>query len=594
MVDADQTEGVAEPAPRKATDNGASLMPTRTSELSPNLVRRSGSGAAEMAGQVIAWGRLWLASADAAVARTLLIVLAYIAIYLALERVSFFYTLPGTGLPLWNLAPALSLALLVRKGLGFTPVVFLTSVIANEFVVAFPQSATAAIVMGAVSTAGYAVIAAGLRRLAHAGLGLRQVADTVWLIVINAVGTAATAAAVVAALATIGRIRSDLFGDMVLPVFIADFAGILALLPVALTFRDAGRQWKELPTLTKALDLCVFALSLSFALWMAFGVARSIELQYFYLLLLPVLWIGARRGLAWAALAILFEKLALVFVSASLIEASTHLLSYQAVSCAIAATGLILGAVVTDRERAKLYLRQHQAEIYRTSRLSTADALGAAVVHEISQPLATIATYAHVYRRLRDSGSTDPVLLDDTIAKLEAEVRRAIEIIERFRDFVGKDEQRWSLMDLGEVVRRVVVALEDLTGSHGVIVRIDALPVPPIAADRVQMEQVLVNLLRNAIEAVADNNRSAGMVVFRLRQFDDKVQLEVEDNGPGVPPEMAGRLFQPFETSKQRGMGLGLSISREVVKAHGGSLWWDPTFKTGARFVLELPYDRIA
>jgi two-component system, LuxR family, sensor kinase FixL len=104
---------------------------------------------------------------------------------------------------------------------------------------------------------------------------------------------------------------------------------------------------------------------------------------------------------------------------------------------------------------------------------------------------------------------------------------------------------------------------------------------------------VLVNVIRNAIEAVADCINRERWVQIRLRRIDGEVQVEVEDNGPGVSPDIAQHLFEPFETSKLRGMGLGLSLSREMIKAHGGSLEWDATVAAGARFVLRLPCHRV-
>jgi C4-dicarboxylate-specific signal transduction histidine kinase len=135
--------------------------------------------------------------------------------------------------------------------------------------------------------------------------------------------------------------------------------------------------------------------------------------------------------------------------------------------------------------------------------------------------------------------------------------------------------------------------LADEARTHRAIVRIEAHPLPRIAADHIQIEQVLVNVIRNAIEAVADCTNRERWVRIRLRRIDDEVQVEVEDNGPGVSPGIAQHLFEPFETSKLRGMGLGLSLSREMIKAHGGSLEWDATVAVGARFVLRLPCHRV-
>jgi two-component system, LuxR family, sensor kinase FixL len=208
-----------------------------------------------------------------------------------------------------------------------------------------------------------------------------------------------------------------------------------------------------------------------------------------------------------------------------------------------------------------------------------------------SEPSAKLATYAHVCRRFIEANNIEA--WPETSAKLESEVRRAGEIIRHLRDFLSRSEPRWSLVDLIEVTRKVVAALADVASSLGVTVQIDARPLAPIAGDRTQLEQVLVNLVRNAIEAVGEAAGREKSVWIRLRQVEGEIELAVEDNGRGIPAELAERLFKPFETNKPRGMGLGLSLSREIVQAHGGRLWRDATVTTGARFVLRSPCDRI-
>jgi two-component system, LuxR family, sensor kinase FixL len=263
--------------------------------------------------------------------------------------------------------------------------------------------------------------------------------------------------------------------------------------------------------------------------------------------------------------------------------------AFQILSLAVAGTGLILGAVVTERQQAERSLNQQRAELSRVARLTSAGALGAAIVHEISQPLATAATYAHTCRRLLISETSDLELLARTMAGVESEIGRAGDIVERLRNFLGKSEQRWSPVDLAATTHKLSRVLAEEARAHGVAVRTDLRAPAQVAADRTQIEQVLVNIMRNAIEAAAERTDGEGLVRTRLRRINNEVRIEVEDNGPGVLPEVAQHLFEPFETSKLRGMGLGLWLSLEIAKAHGGSLYWDSTIARGARFVLRLP-----
>jgi two-component system, LuxR family, sensor kinase FixL len=547
-----------------------------------------------MTNRIRTWWQPWLTSViHGEGLHAVAVVSVYGASYVVLDWLSLVQVLPGVGFTLWNPPPAASLALLVLKGLRFAPAILVADVISDWLVGGFPLGIQSTLATDVIVAAVYTGVAAALRRFAHANQGFPRVTDVVWLLLIVGVGTFATACLVVAMLMVIHALPSDLVVPSIRHYFIGDLTGIIGLLPALLTIRQAWDRWKEVSPIIRAFDLGVFALGLVFALSAVFGVAHSQELQFFYLLLPPAIWIGVRHGLPWCAIAVLVEQLALVSIITQLDYPTADFLAFQILSLAVAATGLILGAVVTERQRAELSLRQQQAELSRVARLTTAGALGAAVVHEISQPLATVATYAYACRRLLMSEPTDFELLGRTMVNVESEIRRAGDIVERLRDFLGKTEPRWCSVDLAETTHKVVDLLADEARTHGVAVRIDARPLPHIAADHIQIEQVLVNVIRNAIEAVAECVDRERWVRIRLRQVDGEVQVEIEDNGPGVSPEIAQHLFEPFETSKQRGMGLGLSLSREMVKAHGGSLRLDATVAVGARFILLLPRHRV-
>jgi two-component system, LuxR family, sensor kinase FixL len=171
-------------------------------------------------------------------------------------------------------------------------------------------------------------------------------------------------------------------------------------------------------------------------------------------------------------------------------------------------------------------------------------------------------------------------------------VRRAGAVIERLRDFVSNGNRCLSLVDLSEVARDIVARLIDDALRHGVHIQLRAPRTPLLTADRVQIGQVLVNLIRNALDATAGSNEARKSVRVNLRDVGDAVEVAVEDDGLGVSPELAERLFEPFQTTKRGGMGLGLWLSRELVVAHGGRIWCDFDTTAGARFVFRLPLDR--
>jgi two-component system sensor kinase FixL len=175
--------------------------------------------------------------------------------------------------------------------------------------------------------------------------------------------------------------------------------------------------------------------------------------------------------------------------------------------------------------------------------------------------------------------------------KTTGQLRQAKDILERLRDFVSRGTLRPTPTDLGTLTRKVVALAEDDARAHGVSVRLEAASVPPVTVDALQLEQSLINVINNAIDAAAEASRLPGCVSVRVAALDKGVRIEVEDNGPGVSDVVAKQLFEPFVTTKPSGMGLGLALSRELISAHGGTI--DSASGRWRRAVtIELPLSR--
>jgi two-component system sensor kinase FixL len=523
--------------------------------------------------------------------RPWIIVGIYTAAYVALDRISWVQVLPDAGFTLWNPPPACSLALLLTRGSRFAPALFPAAVIADGLTGGFAVGVMPTLAMDAIIAAGYATVAVALRPFICAPEGLQNVRGMAWFLGIVCIGALAIAGAVGVMLTVLGILPPERLLAAVRHFWVGDITGIVGLLPVLMTAPLAWKRWRELPAHMQLVDPGVFVLALASALWIVFGAAGEKEFQFFYLLLLPTIWIGARHGLPWCAIAILIEQAALITVVTRYEYPLSDVTDFQLLALAIAATGLMLGTAVSERQQSELHLRQQQAEISRMARVTTAGALGTTIVHEISQPLATLATYAHTCRLLLRLESQGYASLSETLLKLEAEALRAGEIVERLREFVARGEARLARLDLVNLVREVVAALADEARANRVDVHVEAHNEISAVADRVQMEQVLVNLLRNAIEAAASGEVKEKRVRIRLSQLEGVIQIDIEDNGPGIPPDIAEHLFEPFVTQKSKGLGLGLLLSREIIKGHGGDLWCDHTVELGGRFTFRLPGD---
>ena len=519
----------------------------------------------------------------------LTIVCVYVALYVFTDWISMVQVLPDTRITLWNPPPACSLALLLMRGMKFTPALFPAAILSDTVSGGLSIGFFPTLVEDLIITAGYSTVALALRPFAGPRTGFQSMRDLIGFLGVVCVGVLGIASSIGGALVLLHVIPPDRFITAARNFWIGDVTGIVGLFPVLVTVPSAWERWKKLPAVTSLADFALFALMLVLALWVVFWGTNSKEFHTFYLLLLPMLWIGVRHGLPWCAIAILIEQLALIFVFVWRDYSMPEFIDFQLVSLAIAITGLVVGTVVTERQRTELRLRDHQAELDRMARLTTAGALGSAIVHEISQPLATIATYAHACRVSLTSTLQRPDFLSETLAKVELESLRAGRIAERLRDFVSKGEMQLAPLDLAEKTRKVISVLADEAQSHGVEIYVQEKSVGTVAADRLQMEQVLLNLIRNAIELAAESPIWQKRVSIRLHRSGHDVQVDVEDNGPGVNPEIAAHLFEPFMTGKRKGMGLGLMLSRQIIQSHGGDLWYDRAIAAGARFSFRLP-----
>lgn len=242
-------------------------------------------------------------------------------------------------------------------------------------------------------------------------------------------------------------------------------------------------------------------------------------------------------------------------------------------------------------------LRELQAELLHVSRLSAAGEMASALAHELNQPLTAIASSASGALRLLQAAAPDgsgpgvPARALEAMARAAAQALRAGQIVARLREFVTKGEAERRAADIHELVTDAgTLALVGAKGQ-GVAVSMRIAPaLPPVFVDRIQIQQVLINLIRNALDAMSegDGTTCRELAVSVIPSEPEMVEVSVADTGPGLAPEVAGRLFEPFVTTKPDGMGVGLSISRSIVDAHGGRLWAEnrPGGGTVFRFTL--------
>jgi signal transduction histidine kinase len=252
-----------------------------------------------------------------------------------------------------------------------------------------------------------------------------------------------------------------------------------------------------------------------------------------------------------------------------------------------------IGALLAQRrrrQRAKRAEDERRSELAHAARLAMAGELTGAIAHEISQPLGAILSNADAGDLLLDSGVDRRDKLREILADIRRDDLRASEVIQRLRDLLGKHKFEQKDFDLSDVVRDMGSIMRAEARRRGVALDVQpAQEALPVMGDRIQIQQVLLNLVLNAMDAVAEAPEARRTVAVSLSRGDKYALLAVRDRGPGIAAEHRSNLFQSFFTTKGKGMGLGLSITRTIVEAHGGRVWAESAPDEGTVFQAELP-----
>jgi two-component system, LuxR family, sensor kinase FixL len=244
---------------------------------------------------------------------------------------------------------------------------------------------------------------------------------------------------------------------------------------------------------------------------------------------------------------------------------------------------------LTERQQTELRVHDLQAELAHVSRVTAMGTLATAIAHELNQPLTAIANYVETSRDLLETPDPETVeIVREALAECATQSVRAGQIVRRLRDFISRGESERRVESLSRLLNEASALALIGAGERGVEVqvRLDARG-DKVLVDRIQIQQVLLNLMRNAIEAMAESPVRRLRIGSR-RENGDEVRVTIEDSGPGLPEEVAEKLFEPFVSTKSTGMGLGLSICHTIVQGHGGRIWAEPSKLGGTAFHFTL------
>ncbi len=274
----------------------------------------------------------------------------------------------------------------------------------------------------------------------------------------------------------------------------------------------------------------------------------------------------------------------------------TPMLTAVAASLVHTRSGEIRGASaimrdITEERAAEERLKSLQAELIHLSRWNTMGMMASTLAHELNQPLTAAVNYVRAARRLMDVEKPELVRIGEFLDKAVSETKLAGGIIRSLRDFIDKRETPRATEDLNQVVGEAI-SLSGVTGSDSTTnLKTElASSLPPLLMDKIQIEQVLLNLIRNAMDAMRDQGERKLTIQTALGE-PGFVLVSVTDNGPGIAPEIASRLFQPFITTKEKGMGVGLTICQSIIEGHGGRIWAEENKPGGTAFRFQLPME---
>jgi C4-dicarboxylate-specific signal transduction histidine kinase len=246
---------------------------------------------------------------------------------------------------------------------------------------------------------------------------------------------------------------------------------------------------------------------------------------------------------------------------------------------------------VTDQKRAEAALRRSLDEVAHMNRVAAMGELAASLAHELNQPLAAILSNAQAANRFINRESPDLAQVRECLTDIVADDKRAGEVIKRLRSLLKKGEFQPSSVDLNEVVSDAIQLARNDALRRRVSIKFEPLPgLPPVLGDRIQLYQVVLNLIMNGLEAAVERPPEDRWVLARAVEADGyRVELTVEDSGKGVAEGDLSRVFEPFFSTKEGGLGMGLSICRSIVEAHGGRIWTERRAGPGAIFRCLLP-----
>jgi two-component system sensor kinase FixL len=526
----------------------------------------------------------------------------FVVAYLILEWISFIHEYKGLPLTPWNPGLGLAFACLILIGAHYGIALFAGIIVAEIMVLQSNLEWPVIVGIAAIIASGYSLVASVIREQFRLDVGLTHLRDVIVLLAAGFVGATGVTLLLVAVLLAVGELGYRDILSAAPSFIVGDVLGIAVTTPLLLRL---ARQWRErtlyLP-MARLPEVALFVAVITIALWLIARTESADGYRLFYLFFLPVVFIAVRHGLDGACLALAATQFGLVGLLRHHGYDWWIFMEFQVLMFVLSATGLIVGVVVSERQQSERVareseakLKEKEAEVALASRFSLVSGMASALAHEINQPMAAARALGRSVQELLRSSQADLARADKNLTTLIAEIDLASGILRRMRDFLRRGRPQIGKINVLSMLDDTLMLIRPEAMSKNVMIDLDCpADLPAVYGDRTQIQQVVLNLVRNAVDSIVASGQSNGRIRIttqRPGESVDLLEIGVLDSGSGIPADLVDHLFKPLTTSKKEGLGLGLSICFTIVEAHGGRIWLHSNQAGATEFRFSLPLE---
>lgn len=525
-----------------------------------------------------------------------LLTLGLLAVYVGLEWLSFLHEHNDLPVTPWNPGLGVMFAMIVLRGPRMGLVLFASVLLSQVLVVRSEMSWGVLLAMSAAIAASYTTVAMIARRKLRLENQLSSTRDIAILVAAGLVGAMAEAIQLWLLLLATRHFNLGDIASTSLPLIVGDVIGIAVVSPLVLRL-VARVGLGQLIDKQVLAELALLLISITMILMLVVGPPSVTGQSLFYLLFVPIVFAAVRHGFDGACVALAISQLGLVtFLHWHGFDLS-RFTEYQLLMLVLTLTGLMVGSLVSERqsahleaEAARLRLLELEAQATRTARLNMASGMAAALAHEINQPMTAARALGRSVQELMRAPEHDLGRMERNISSMIEQIDHAGSVVKRMREFLRRGEPHFSTLEMKVVLAEAAALMDPMVKLRNVQLRLDVpAGLPPVHGDRVQIAQVVINLIKNSMDAIPEDVEGRIAVSVRVTDAGKWVEVAIKDNGPGIAGDQIDALFEPLNTSRPDGIGLGLSICKAILQAHGGRIWLSSSAPRKTEFKFALP-----